>query len=258
MSTYKVTALRAGQFSIPGPELFWMSNWSDWFELELIVVLIQGNGVTALVNTGPPDDLTNLNELFVGAVGERGRITVDESRSVVKALAEAGVAPDDVTHVIVTPFQEYASGGIHRFPKAQVCLSRRGWEHFHTTHDHPHDNRRWMFPSSTLASLVTERWSDVRLLDDEDEVAPGLRTWFAGTHHRASIAVEIETTLGTVVASDAFFHFANVEENKLLGINENMYEGLATYARAREAAAHLLPLYDPAVFERYPDGRIAP
>ncbi len=254
---YSVTALPAGRFAIPGPELYWMSHWEDWFDLELIVLLVRGEGVTALVNTGPPDDLTNLNELLVGGVGERGRLTVDEPRRLLPALARHGVSPADVTHVIVTPFQEYASGGIDRFPNAQVCLSRRGWEHYHTTHEHPHDNRRWMIPAPTMASLVTDAWTRVRLLEDEDEIAPGLRTWFAGTHHRASISVEIDTASGTVVASDAFFHYGNVEENRILGINENMYEALSTYARARQVARHLVPLYDPAVFERYPEGLIA-
>lgn len=257
MPTYKVTALPAGRFSIPGPQLFWMSNWHDWFELELIVVLIQGEGITALINTGPPDDLDSLNELFVGSVGERGRLIVDKSRHLVPALSRLGVAPEEITHVIVSPFQEYASGGIDRFVNAQVCLSRRGWESYHTAKDHPHDNRRWMFPAATLTSLVTDRWHQVRLLDDEDEIVPGLRTWFAGTHHRASLAIEIDTLGGTVIASDAYFHYANVEGNRILGINENMYEALATYERARRDADHLVPLYDPAVFERYPGGRIS-
>ncbi|MGH9298693.1 MAG: hypothetical protein ACRDZT_02115, partial [Acidimicrobiales bacterium] len=257
MAEYRVTALNAGEFEIPGPELFWMGAWGEWYRLNLIVLLVQGDGVTALVNTGPPDDIGPLNDLFVQAVGERGRLNVGPEHSVVAQLTRLGVSPEAVTHLLVTPFQAYASGGIGRFPGAQVCLSKRGWLSYHTTHTHPHDGRDLMFTKSIVTALVTDRWDQVRLLEDEDEILPGLRTWFAGTHHRASVAVEIDTRLGTVVASDAFFHYANIEQNRLLGINESMYEGLSTYERARRSADIIVPLYEPRVFERHPGGELA-
>lgn len=55
----------------------------------------------------------------------------------------------------------------------------------------------------------------------------------------------------------AFFHYANVEGGHIVGINENMYEALATYERTRRVADHIVPLHEPAVFDRYPDGIIA-
>jgi hypothetical protein len=109
-----------------------------------------------------------------------------------------------------------------------------------------------------LVHLVTDGWDRVRLLDDEDEIVPGVRTWWAGAHHRASLAIEIDSAAGVVIASDAFFHYENVEDDRLLGINENMYEALACYERTRRVADHIVPLYDPKVFDRYPDGVVAP
>jgi hypothetical protein len=55
--------------------------------------------------------------------------------------------------------------------------------------------------------------------------------------------------------SDAFLYYEEVEDNRLLGINENVYEPLAAHKRTRWAADHI-PLYDPKVFERYPGGVI--
>ena len=60
-----------------------------------------------------------------------------------------------------------------------------------------------------------------------------------------------------MVASDAFFHYENVEDDRLLGINESMYEALACYERTRRVADHVVPLYDPKVFDRYPGGVLA-
>lgn len=60
-----------------------------------------------------------------------------------------------------------------------------------------------------------------------------------------------------MVVSDAFFHYRNIETDHPIGICENIYEALAAHERVRETASHVVPLYDPQVFERYPDGIVA-
>lgn len=255
--THAVRVASVGRTHVPGPQLYWMSDWGEWHELSFNVALIRGDTTTVLVNTGAPDDLSPLNDLWTSVHGDRGAFVRAPEETLDARLADLGVAPDEVTDVVVTPFQLYTTGGLTRFPTARIHLSRRGWVHFHTTHDHPHDNRWRSFSRETLVHLVTEAWDRVHLLEDEDEVVPGLRTWFTGGHHRASIAVEVDTGAGTVVLSDAFFHYGNVEDDRLLGIHENMYEAMAAYERTRRIADHVVPLYDPAVFRRYPDGRIA-
>ncbi|MBW3560977.1 MAG: hypothetical protein KY437_00605 [Actinobacteria bacterium] len=258
MANHTLRVFSVGRTEIPGPELYWMSDWDRWYELSFNVALIQGENSVVLVNTGAPEDLTPLNNRWTSALGPRGRFERDPHQAVTTRLDEVGLTPADVTDVVVTPFQLYSTAGIPLFSHARIHLSRRGWVHFHTTHEHPHDDRWTSFAPEVLVHLVTDGWDRVHLLDDEDEVTLGVRTWFAGAHHRASIAVEVDSTVGTVVLSDAFFHYGNVEGDRLLGINESMYETLATYERARRVADHLVPLYDPEVFERYPDGVVAP
>jgi hypothetical protein len=48
---FGVRLLRVGEADIPGPELFWMREWDRWFTLVFQSVLVQGDGVTALVST---------------------------------------------------------------------------------------------------------------------------------------------------------------------------------------------------------------
>jgi hypothetical protein len=57
--------------------------------------------------------------------------------------------------------------------------------------------------------------------------------------------------------SDSFFVRENVEQNVPIGINENMDEAIAAYARVRKTADLIVPLYDPANLERYGNGRVA-
>jgi hypothetical protein len=257
MTQYSVTTLAVGSSIIPGPELFWMSHFDEWFPLTFQSVLIKGNGVIALVNTGPAEDLEPMNVGWASFLGEKARMSRYPGEFILDQLQKHDVRAEDVTHVVLTPLQLYTVSNVLAFPNAQICIAQRGWTHFHTTHAHPHDNRATSIPDEILIELVTTAWPRVRLLSDEDELAPGLRTWWSGGHHRASVVVEVDTKEGVVAISDSFFYEQNVLDDIPIGINENMYEVLAAHERVRRTADLLVPLYDPKNFEKYPEGRVA-
>jgi len=238
-----------------------MSEWDRWFPLQFMSVLVEGPGVRALINTSPPDDIESLRASLPGVEWldpkSPAALQRDADQALLGALQRRGIAPGDITHVVLTPLEIYATGTIDQFPSARIAMSRRGWLHFHATHSHPHDRRWRSFLRSTLVDLVTEGWDRVLLLEDEDRLAPGIRTWWAGTHHRSTLVVEIDSSEGLVSVSDAFFYYENLEANRVIGLCENIYEAEKTYARVRRTARHVVPLHDPAVFQRYDGGLIA-
>ncbi len=254
---YSVRSLKVGQVEIPGPELFWMGGWDEWYPLWLQIVLIQGNGVTALVNTGPPPDLSPINSIWTSMLGDRAELIRAPEEEIDAVLARVGLSPSDITHLFLTPLQLYTTGNVLRFPNATICLSKRGWIHYHTTHEHPHDSRWHSISKEVLVHMVTDGWDRVRLLEPEDEPISGIRSWDSGVHHRASMVVEVDSASGVVAISDSFFYYENIEEGRLLGINENMYEALAANQRVLNTAQHIIPLYEPRVFDRYPEGIVA-
>jgi hypothetical protein len=69
--------------------------------------------------------------------------------------------------------------------------------------------------------------------------------------------VEAQTARGLVILSDCAFHYANVEEGKPLGIAESIIEAHAAYADIKRRADIFVPLYDPLVQTRFPNGLIA-
>lgn len=259
---YAVRVLSAGSSLIRGPEVFWMSHWNEDLPIAFNMTLIEGDGMRALVNTTPPDDTHSIRRDFPrmrylhdvpdGDLSRRPEHRIDG------ALASVGLTTEDITHILLTPLELYTTGTLHKFTKAQICMTKRGWIHFHVTHDHPHDSRWRSFPKETLVNLITDDWDRVRLLDDEDEIAPGLRSWWSGAHHRESMVVEVDTATGIVAISDSFFYYENVEDGMLLGLCENMYEALACNDRVLKTAQHIVPIHDPKVFERYRDGVITP
>ena len=44
---FGVQLLHLGDGDVPGPEVFWMSDWDRWYTLAFQAVLIQGAGVNA-------------------------------------------------------------------------------------------------------------------------------------------------------------------------------------------------------------------
>jgi hypothetical protein len=81
--------------------------------------------------------------------------------------------------------------------------------------------------------------------------------FWAGVHHRSSLAICIETAKGTIILTDSFFKYGNIEEGHYLGVMESMMEADATWKRIRREGQILASIYDPEVFKRHPGGVLA-
>jgi hypothetical protein len=256
--TFSLHVLKMGECDVAGPEVFWMGHWDEWVTLHFWMVVARAPGVTAIVNTGPPADLIELNARWRTAFGARGELRREESERPLRALASLGIGPADVTHVLITPLQSYATANIQLFPNAQVCLSRRGWiEDFHAEKFPMHVPRWHRIPRETLQYLMFDGWERVRLLEDEAEVLPSLRAFWAGVHHRSSMCYLFQTARATVAVSACVFTYRNLEAGEPLGIQESLEEYHRARARIMREAALFIPLYDPEVARRHPGGRVA-
>jgi glyoxylase-like metal-dependent hydrolase (beta-lactamase superfamily II) len=256
---YSVKAFNGGTFWVPGPEVYWMENWNTREEMNAIIYLIRGGGHNILVNTGPPQDLTVINKAWLGFFGyPEAQIVRTDDQLPQNILRSQGLTPGDIDTVLVTPLQAYATANIHLFTNATIGISRRGWiEDFQAPYYHLHVPRHLRIPVEVNNYLQNEGWEKVRLLADEEEVLPGLRVFWAGVHHRSSMAVAVDTDKGTVILTDCFFKYGNVEAGRYLGVMESMMEADSTWARIRKEADIFASIYDPEVFARHPGGVIA-
>lgn len=258
---FSVTVAKVAAEEVPCFEAYWQSTKGLWEMLHFYVMIIRGNGLTALVNTGPPRDpkaLAELNEAFRSSYqnGDRGTLIVKKEESIEEVLSRQNVDPVNVDYVIVSPFQAYAISNVDLFPNAKICLSKRGWINFHAPRFRY--SPRWTeIPDRTLTYLVTSAWNRVRLMEDEDTVTPGIRTFWTGVHHKSSMAVCVDTTKGTVIFTDSVFKYENVEKNIPLGLSQNLDDCKLIYDRLRREASILIPAYEPEVFKRHPGGIIA-
>jgi glyoxylase-like metal-dependent hydrolase (beta-lactamase superfamily II) len=256
---YSVKAFNAGSFLVPGPEVYWMESWGAREEMNIIIYLVRGGGHNILINTGPPQDLTVLNKAWVDFFGfPEAQIVRTDAQLPRNILRSQGLAPEEITKVLVTPLQAYATANIHLFQNAEICISRKGWiEDFQAPYYHLHVPRHLRVPPEVNHYLQNEGWEKVRLLPDEADILPGLRAFWAGVHHRSSLAVSMDTSKGRVVITDSFFKYGNLEQNRYLGVMESMMEADATWARIRKEADITASIYDPEVFVRHPGGVLA-
>jgi glyoxylase-like metal-dependent hydrolase (beta-lactamase superfamily II) len=257
--SYSIHAFNAGTFWVPGPEVYWMQRWNQREEMNVIIYLVRGGGQNILINTGPPQDLTILNQAWKEFFGyPEAQIVRSEEQRPQNILRSRGLDPADISKVIVTPLQAYATANIHLFRNAEICISRKGWiEDFQAPYYHLHVPRHLRIPPEVNHYLQNEGWEKVRLLQDEEEILPGIRVFWAGVHHRSSLAVCIETERGTVILTDCFFKYGNIEQGHYLGVMESMMEADATWSRIRKEAKIFASIYDPEVFQRFPGGVVA-
>jgi glyoxylase-like metal-dependent hydrolase (beta-lactamase superfamily II) len=256
---YSVQALNAGSFWVPGPEVYWMEAWNQREEMNALIYLIRGGGHNILINTGPPRDLTEINKTWLDFFGyPEAQIARTEEQLPENLLRAQGLTPDDITMVLVTPLQAYATANIPLFRNATIGISRKGWiEDFQAPYYHLHVPRHLRIPPDVNHYLQNDGWSKLRLLADEEEVLPGIRVFWAGVHHRSSMAVVVDTDKGKVILTDAFFKYGNLEQGRYLGVMESMMEADATWARIRKEADIAASIYDPEVFRRHPGGILA-
>lgn len=252
---YTIELAKVGSQEAPGPEVFFMDSFEAWLPLWFTMAIVRGEGRTIALNTGIEADVQHLIEGYP-KWHPKAIFARSEEERVERILERLKVDPDDVDTVILTPLGFYSCGNISLFRNARICLLRSGWAALLAPGPFAPDRPpASVIPPAELNHLLTDGWPRVRLLDDEAEIVPGIRTYFTGVHHPSSMGIEIQTARGTALYSDSAFYFRNVEENIPVGIGRNLEEARRAYARMRHADL-LIPAYDPAVFDRYPGGRI--
>ena len=250
--------LRTGEIEVPWPEVYWMERFADWTLLRFQMAVIQGNGKTILLNTGFPDDVSLLATAWRDFLGPRGALNRPDKWRTLQLLTDAGVKPDQVEYVVLTPIQLYTTGCLHLFANARFCFSRRGWIEDVIAPTYPHHvPRQGCLSDEHLRWLMFENHHNLILMDEVYNLLPGITCRWVGVHHRSSMLVEVKTDNGLVMLSDCAFHYANVEQSKPLGIAESIMEAHAAYDDIRRRADIFLPLYDPLVQERFPGGIVA-
>lgn len=255
--TFNITIARVGQCEMPGPFVYRTSREEEWHTLFFYFIVIRGGGKTVVINTGLPEDLTQLNELWGEMAGPRCQVTREHDEHLGPVLVRLGVNPREVDYVVVTPFKNYLLANLDEFPNATICVSQHGWTERYLARRYPSP-----IPDPTAVSdeildrLQTGTPNPLRLLRDEDEILPGLKVFWAGVRDRSTMAIVVNTERGKVVITDACLTYEHIEGMVPVGMVDSLETCLNVYVMIRQAGPLIVPLYDPLVLERFEGGRI--
>ncbi len=243
---FSVHVIKTGEAEVPSPEVFWMQGWERWERLSFHALLVQNGRYNLLINTGLPDDLTERNRAMVDFAGERAMF---KPFNILDSLKALGVKPTDIHGIAFTPLQDYATGGVEKFPAARIYLDRKGWiEDIVAPLHRKHLPRNLFIPEGALRHIMFTNWDRVVMFDGMSgyNILPGVRAEWVGCHHRSSLAFTITTEKGPVIFSDCSFKSRNIQERIPIGIAENTLECLDAYDRY-SGAGIFLSAYDPEI-----------
>jgi glyoxylase-like metal-dependent hydrolase (beta-lactamase superfamily II) len=150
-------------------------------------LLVRGNGVTALVDTGLGDHYDEKQHRIYG---------FDFSRRLVPGLDSLGVDPEDVDLVVQTHLHfdhcgsllERSASGRYAltFPRAEVAVQRAEWE---AALNPDYRSGPSYFPEDFLKAI--EESGQLRLLDGKAEAAPGIHARPLSGHTAGHQVVEV-------------------------------------------------------------------
>jgi glyoxylase-like metal-dependent hydrolase (beta-lactamase superfamily II) len=197
---------------------------------------------------------------FAPDVGDRRRRS--HYTTPARVLPELGIAPDDVTAVVITHAHWDHTGNVRQFPRAQLVMTQAEYafwtsplaarKHF-AAHSEPEE----------IALLRRAREEGrLTLFTGEHALAPGIDLLEVGGHTPGQLIASVATPAGgtAVLASDALHFYEEVERDRPFAILADlpaMYRAYDTLTQlATQPGTHLVAGHDPGVRARY--ARYAP
>jgi glyoxylase-like metal-dependent hydrolase (beta-lactamase superfamily II) len=199
IGAYQVDVLRCGEFRLDGgamfgvvPRVVWERltppDASNRIRLQTNCLLIRGEGVTILVDTGVGD---KEDDAF------HARFAVQRGPGVPGALEAVGLTPEDITHVVISHLHwDHAGGATRRdedgklvpaFPRARYVVQRGEWQDALA----PSERTRASYMPDNFMPL--QEADCLQLVDGETEIAPGVIVFPAPGHNRHMQCVRVKS-----------------------------------------------------------------
>lgn len=190
MTHYRITSLRIGELYLPHGGSLMRDPIHCW--------LVQGDGRNILVDSGMADISIISRRLKVNGAG-------GGHAALVAVLAAQGLAPGDISHVVLTHMHFDHADNLELFPDACVVVQRA---ELMAAID-PVPSQRIYYWRSTIDNLMTrKRPSHLLLVDGDHDLFPGIRLLSVPSHTEGMQVVVVSTEKGrAALVSDLGDHY---------------------------------------------------
>lgn len=244
-ATYKAYAIRYGSARDRLSEQNFMFPPARGLRMALDYYfwVLQGEGRVILIDAA-----------FSQAVGQRRGRPVDAELP--DLLAAGGIAPQDVTDVILSHLHFDHTGFVASFPKAQFHVQKAEWASA-LVGLAEHRAVQWTYEAADLQFLLGAAFAGrLNLLEGDCELLPGITLYLLPGHAAGQTAVRVQTERGPVmIAVDVTHFYANLLLDSPFIVTEDSRETLRSYARLRRLEPEIdriIPGHDPKVRVLYP------
>ena len=172
-------------------------------DIAMVVWLVRGGGRNILFDSGYHREAW------------RKEFPSDDYLRPDEAVKLAGVAPEDVTDVVVSHAHWDHMGGIDLFPKATVWIQKQEFAYYTEDAWQPGGKHGGIDPDDVAALVRLNTQGRVRLVDgDGVEIVPGIRAYTGARHTFASQYLRVDGDPPFVLASDNCYLYRNLAERK--------------------------------------------
>jgi N-acyl homoserine lactone hydrolase len=242
--TYRIYPLRNGVCKIAGNHAFYNGNPDETYDFALYLWLILGGDSPILVDAG----LTDIAEMNRGAAHVlREPITQAENDRSRAQLRKFGLKPEDIGHVLITHLHFDHVDDLLLYTNAKVYIGKKEWQGATTSAP------SWGHGRIMHEFLDNPQCSKRLVLVEDQQVLPGIESFWVGGHTPGSTAYCVNTAYGrAVLTGDTVSLLANYERNIPLGIYSNLDECRQALDTIRARADIVLPSHDPGTLDRWP------
>jgi len=195
-------------------------------------------------------------ERGLGSVGGRFSHIATEEKDPVDLLARIGVPPGRVDHVIASHMHFDHVGNLDLFPNARLSIARAEFDCWTGPYGDRLAIAHSTAPEDVRVIQDCERAGRVHLVDETEEVLPGVTVTPVGGHTPGQMIVEVKTRTGAVVlASDAAHYHEELDHDRPFYIYSDMLAILRTYdllrAKATQPSTWVVTGHDPVEMDRF-------
>lgn len=181
-----------------------------------------------------------------------------------EAVRLAGVAPEEITDVVVSHAHWDHMGGIDLFPKAVVWIQSEEFRYYTGPAWQPGGRHGGIDPDDVQELVRLNTQGRLRLVDgDNVEIFPGIHAYTGARHTFASQYLKVDGDPPFVLASDNVYLYRNLAEHKpgATFSKEDHASNVAAQERMIQLAGspeRVVPGHDALQFKKFPvKGRVA-